>query len=772
MDQDRQQVADTGRVNRLYSVLSQVNEAMVRVREPQELYQEACRIAVEDGMFLLAWIGFVEPGSQYIRPLAKYGRDEGYLESVRLSVSDGVPEGRGPTGTALREGRPFVNNDTENNPIMSPWRDEQMKRGYRSSASFPLKVASQTIGVITLYAGEPDYFDDEEVRLLLRLADDFSFALESAQVAHQRDLAMETLRESRDELEETANLLLGAARMLAEPLEVRAVLQGLVEVLAEATGRHRVIALLHDPECDEFIAQAGQGPGAPTPGTRIPVSTLAPQVREAIAEMRVCVADFDSAERSAAGPGRGGAAAARLVLAVPIVVKDRVVAYVGVDEPGVRREFTRREIDLIEGITSQAATAIANAFLHESTQEAARLSDTLNSVNATVHSTLEIDRVMQRALVAGLKALRCDSGTIEMLEGDEWAISYQHGLSEEVIGRRLSKEEAPSSTLAALNRAPVAIADLSRAEEGTADIVRQFGLKSVLAVPLIARDVVTGCILFCSTREIRRFTPAEIDFGRKLGSVVSLSIENARLYQAEHVIAQTLQQALLSLPEYLAGVEFAPFYQSATESTLAGGDFYDIFEANDQCIGITIGDIAGKGLDAAILTSLVRNTIRAHASEKDKTPSQILTLANAIVLKATAREAFATVFFGILDRQSGCLVYTSAGHATAAILKADGTLLKLPATDTILGAFAGIEFDQAEACLEHDDVLFLYTDGLTEARCDGELYGEGRLFAALTSAARLSPRDLAARMVADVTSFACGGLRDDLAILAVRRRQE
>ena len=123
----------------------------------------------------------MEPDTQCIRPAAKYGRDDGYLDGASLSLNADEPGGRGPTGASLREGRAFINNDTANNPLMSPWREEQLKRGYRASASFPLKTEGKTIGMITLYAGVPDFFDDEEeVQLLTTLADDFSFALEAA----------------------------------------------------------------------------------------------------------------------------------------------------------------------------------------------------------------------------------------------------------------------------------------------------------------------------------------------------------------------------------------------------------------------------------------------------------------------------------------------------------------------------------------------------------------------------------------------------------------
>jgi len=100
----------------------------------------------------------------------------------------------------MREGRPFINNDTATNPIVAPWREEQLKRGYLSSASFPLKIAGATIGVITLYRGTAQYFDEEEVHLLSVLAEDFSFALEAAEVARERAAAEEALRSERGRL--------------------------------------------------------------------------------------------------------------------------------------------------------------------------------------------------------------------------------------------------------------------------------------------------------------------------------------------------------------------------------------------------------------------------------------------------------------------------------------------------------------------------------------------------------------------------------------------
>ena len=412
-------------------------------------------------------------------------------------------------------------------------------------------------------------------------------------------------------------------------------------------------------------------------------------------------------------------------------------------------------------------TALENARLFEDAHELARLNGALNAVDSTVHSTLEIDRVMQLATEAGVGALACDCGAVEMIDGDEWVVRYQHGFSEEIVGTRFSKDEAPHATSAALRGSALAIENSSDEDGLSAGLGNQHALKSVMAVPLTARGQVVGCGLFF-TKAVRHFDDAEIDFGRKLGSTVSLALENARLYESEHRIANTLQAALLAMPERLPGIEFAHAYHSATEATRVGGDFYDLFEIGCDRVGLTIGDVAGKGLEAAVLTSVVKNTIRAHAMEGGKTPGQILALTNDVVHGATPPEAFATVFFAILDRRTGRLTYSNAGHTTAAIMCGEAGVVTLCETAPMVGGFAGVDFGEAEVSLKPGEVLFLYTDGLTEARRDREFFGESRLFEFLSSPCA-SVEDVVSDVVSRVVSFSEGVLRDDLAILAVMR---
>lgn len=175
-------------LNRLYLVLSGINEAIVRRRNPQELFDEACRIAVETGQFRMAWVGRPDPANQRVEPLARAGVVEAYLDDIHISTRDDA-HALGPTGTALRSGEHAVCNDIAHDPNMGPWRAAALARGYRSSAAFPIRVNGQTRAVFNLYSAQAGFFDTDELCLLDELVEDIGFALEFIET----DAARETL---------------------------------------------------------------------------------------------------------------------------------------------------------------------------------------------------------------------------------------------------------------------------------------------------------------------------------------------------------------------------------------------------------------------------------------------------------------------------------------------------------------------------------------------------------------------------------------------------
>ncbi len=184
-------------LNRVYAVLSSVNQLIIRETDQQSLFENICRIAVDKGRFVMAWVGLLDEDTQTVRPVAYTGCEEGYLKNIRISVGD-VPEGEGPTGTSIRKGLHEINNDTANNPDMLPWRAEALKRGYLSSASFPLMRDGKSIGAIVVYSQKPGFFSEDEVLLLDEMAADISFALKSIEQEKLKKRAEEALQESEE----------------------------------------------------------------------------------------------------------------------------------------------------------------------------------------------------------------------------------------------------------------------------------------------------------------------------------------------------------------------------------------------------------------------------------------------------------------------------------------------------------------------------------------------------------------------------------------------
>lgn len=164
-------------LNRLYAVVSRINRAVIHIRDRQDLLMEACRIAVEEGKFLMTWIGMVDPGTHTVHPVASCGYEEGYLSNISVST-DIIPAGMGLTGIAIRERRPMISNDIASDPRMENYRHEAARRGYRSSAAIPLVCGGRAVGAIRFYAAEVNFFNDREILLLEELVADICFALE------------------------------------------------------------------------------------------------------------------------------------------------------------------------------------------------------------------------------------------------------------------------------------------------------------------------------------------------------------------------------------------------------------------------------------------------------------------------------------------------------------------------------------------------------------------------------------------------------------------
>ncbi|HEX7597887.1 MAG TPA: GAF domain-containing sensor histidine kinase, partial [Polyangia bacterium] len=190
------QAMQVERLTKLYAVLSQVNETIVRTRETSVLFSQVCAIVAAQMAFPLAWIGLVE--GRTVRPVASGGTATDYLAESKVETA-GI-WGQGPTGTCIRENRAVVNDSFSTNPLMSPWRESAMRHGLLTSAAVPLQRQGKVVGALTICSDKQTAFDQEQVKLIEALGADISYWLDAIEADRLRSQAEQALRESEREL--------------------------------------------------------------------------------------------------------------------------------------------------------------------------------------------------------------------------------------------------------------------------------------------------------------------------------------------------------------------------------------------------------------------------------------------------------------------------------------------------------------------------------------------------------------------------------------------
>jgi serine phosphatase RsbU (regulator of sigma subunit) len=406
------------------------------------------------------------------------------------------------------------------------------------------------------------------------------------------------------------------------------------------------------------------------------------------------------------------------------------------------------------------------------------LSEALNRINDFMHSTVDFEHIMANAFEEGVRALGADAGAVEIREDGFWVLRYQYGFPPNVVGDRLTDEQAPLMALAAASRSPVIVNDTENDPRVNLQTMRGYGIRSIEFVPLVVSDTVIGGLSFNYMNRLHTFTDTEIDFLTKLGASISMALENARLFeeqkQTEDLLRtqiHQLQQALSpkTLPR-IEGYSIASRYLPAYAGQEIGGDFYDVLKTEDGMIGILIGDVSGKGIPAAALATVTRSTVGAFAYDLSS-PHQALTHANSILCaRQEDFEDFVTVFVGILDPSSGCISYSNAGHPPGLICRTNGMIELLPSSNMALGISNIPQFSQVDTCLMPGDKLVLYTDGISEARSpSGDFFSTEGLELMLAANTASRPNELVSLILKTVKDWSQGHHKDDTAVLVIGR---
>jgi PAS domain S-box-containing protein len=310
-------------------------------------------------------------------------------------------------------------------------------------------------------------------------------------------------------------------------------------------------------------------------------------------------------------------------------------------------------------------------------------------------------------------------------------------------------------------------------DEEQLEMLRELGMKSVMIVPMAARGRMLGVLTFVSAEMGRQFEDRDLMFAQELAGRCALAVDNSRLYGERAHIARTLQQSLLppELPQP-PGIEVAARFRAAGEGFEVGGDFYDVFDTGSSGWAAVIGDVCGKGPEAAAVTALARYTLRA-AAMRDRVPSRILATLNEAMLRQRDDRRFCTVLYACVDRTPNGvqLRFSSGGHPLPLIVRANGDVTEIGTPGTLLGIVPDPDLYDEVVELQPGDAAILYTDGVTDAAAPEVLREPLDLAGQMDVHGDESADDLAQRLLdAALSGERTGEPRDDIAIVVIKAR--
>jgi PAS domain S-box-containing protein len=561
----------------------------------------------------------------------------------------------------------------------------------------------------------------------------------------------------------------------------------IAEALAEQTltafdaSRGAVVLVSGDGQALETVAWRGHDPGVIERWRSFPLDAATP-IGDAV--LRNAPIVMDSREQWLARyPGLARNQIPAAAASIPLDVGDRAIGglTLSFDEP---RQFSSEDVGFMLGAARQGAQALERGR----SEEIRRIAEARLALLARAGGLLadSIDYPKTLAAVADLVVPRlADWASVEIMEADGSirSVAVAHVDPEKVaIAQELRRQRPPDLSsptgighVITTGRAEVVpeiteemIAAIDDPEVAT--LVRELQLRSALIVPLSARGRTLGAMTLVWAESGRTYSSADLALAETLAARIALVIDNARLYRDRDHIARTLQQSLLPPePPTIDGVDLAARYRPAGEGIEVGGDFYDAFDIGDGEWTVALGDVVGKGPDAAALMGMVRHTIRA-AAIRERAPARVLATVNSAVARQTAEEQFCTAVAARLRPQDDqVIVWISvAGHPSPVILRADGSLQWIRGAGALLGVFDNAELTEDELRLSPGDTLILYTDGVTEERGTERAFGEEGLAGVLREAAGATATEIVDRIERAVLAHGSGQPKDDIAILAVR----
>lgn len=590
---------------------------------------------------------------------------------------------------------------------------------------------------------------------------------------------------------------------LASKLDVQAIYNLVGDKIQEIFNSQVVMISTYDPKTNtmEHRYAFERGEHIYAPG-RYPVVGFRTQIVET---RKPVLANTNVAKtaRKLGQPTIPGTITPKSWLGVPMMVGDQVTGILSLQNIDRENAFDDSDVRLLQTLAASMSVALENARLFEETQR-------LLSVTNQRATELHILNTVQEEL-----AQKLDMASIYELIGDKLKEFFDPAyIAILVYDRERDQISSPYQVESGFRQpfSPYTVSGMGfighllqthqpllineNIEEAAYKFQNVYSSskklpKSVLYVPVLLGNEMHGALVLKDMEKENAFSEADVRLLKTMANAMSIALENARLWEQEKLYRKTLEREFEIgreiqagfLPEILPqleGWEIAAMLKSAREVT---GDFYDVFKLTDGKIGLVIADVCDKGLGAALFMTLFRSLLRAVSNidfftnaQYANTMSPALRLTNAVSLTNNyiaethgKTSMFCTIFFGLLDTQSGVLTYINAGHLPPIIIGQSGIKKTLKVSGPMVGLETGANFVVREATFEQGDIFFAYTDGLTDTvNPDGEYITNAELVPLLTSGGNLS--SLLEKIQGHIKDYSTGAKQfDDITMLAVRR---
>jgi serine phosphatase RsbU (regulator of sigma subunit) len=474
---------------------------------------------------------------------------------------------------------------------------------------------------------------------------------------------------------------------------------------------------------------------------------------------------------------------ASLAFVVPYVTVVRQLdkalqAFTGTETPIFQAVFAVLALIMFQPVIGRLEVYLEEYFMKHRTD----YRNVLRRLSRDVVTVLDMDELSRRVMSSLKEALMADAGALAIVDRNRQSLKLAESFG---IDKTLLGAERPAGMLAELIPRPTLLSSDEALslflDEGRRGAMQEFLRRTSASwvLPLVHHDEAMGVLTLGKKVLPTRFHSEDRQLLETLASQLSVALKNSALYEEtlakklmeeELLFARKIQSAFL--PREFPRVERLDLYGKNSPSRFVGGDYFDVISAGPDKYLVAIADVAGKGVPAALLSSMLQASLRTQVMEP-RSVRQIVSALNTLVADMRSAEQFATFFLGLVDTSYMTLTYCNAGHCYPVLVDGKSGTRLLSQSDLVLGVMRDASFSEYTVKLSPGQVVVLYTDGVTEAEgAKGEQYGEERLMELLTSFPRsLGAKDIVEGVERSVTGFiGSEELTDDLTLLVVRMR--